>query len=55
MISVLKAADHTVVFLGSAAMEVALSPTMAVRGQPSMMKRTRKWWSWRKRRHKYRW
>ena len=34
------AVDHTVVFLGSAAMEAALSPTMAVHGQPSMMKRT---------------
>ena len=46
-VSVLKAADHTVVFLGSTVVEAALSPTMAGGGQPSMMKRTRKWWSWK--------
>jgi len=42
-VSLLKAADHTAVFLGSATMEAALSPTTAVRDPASMMKRTRKW------------
>ena len=44
-VSVLMAVDHTVVLLGSATMEAALSPTMAVRDQPTMMKRTGKWCS----------
>jgi hypothetical protein len=46
VISGLKSADHTVIFLGSAAMDAALSPTMAVRGQPSKTKWTGKWWSY---------